>query len=186
MDLMLKRRALVVVLMATASVSNAQSYNPPATQIPVGSVLVVKERLPVPLYYTWVFVQFGQLSSWGELRDWYPYCRFEVAGLVPKERYIEPGRYRVTRAAGEIRTTELDRHGLGEAIKVQGGDGAPDVIYRSNFDLSSPDHPEVQRLSCQEKFVMMDMQCSYLSLEKIRQALGDLAEIQLPEQSHSE
>lgn len=181
MKLSLQRRVLAVLLTATASVSGAQSFDSPATQIPVGSIVVVKERLPVAPYYTWVFVQFGELSSWAELRDWYPYCRFEVAGLVPRERSIEPGPYRVTHAAGEIRTVDLNPHGPGQAIKVQGGGGAPNIVYRSQFDLSSADHPEVKRLTCQDKFVMMDTQCSYLSLEKIRQALGALAEVRLPE-----
>lgn len=184
MKVFLQRTGLTVLLMAAVSVSSAQSFNSPATQIPVDSFIVVKERLPVAPEYTWVFVQFGKLSSWTELRHWYPFCRFEVAGLVPRERYIEPGRYRVTRAAGESRTVELDLQapGRGQAIKVQsGGGGAPNIIYRSDFDLSSPDHPEVRRLSCQEKFVMMDTESSYMSLEKIRQALGTLAEVRLPE-----
>jgi hypothetical protein len=184
MSVLRKASGLTFFLMAAAGVASAQSFNSPATQIPVGSFIVVKQRLPVAPEYTWVFVQSGKLSSWTELRHWYPFCRFEVAGLVPRERYIEPGRYRVTRAVGENRTVDLDLQGPGQsqAIKVQsGGGGAPNIIYRSHFDLSSPDHPEVRRLSCQEQFVMMDTESGYVSLAKIRQALGELAEVRLPE-----
>jgi hypothetical protein len=156
----------------------AQAATPPSRTLASGSEIVVRQRLPVTPDSTWAFVQFGKVTTWSELSHWYPFCRFELVGRAEQERYVEPGSYRVIRAVGERRTTGLDMPGNEpRAVKVQGGGGAPDIVFRSHFELDSTAHPELKRLSCEEKFVMMDTEADFVSLEKIRKALGELADV---------
>jgi hypothetical protein len=170
------RWTLLVLLAASVNGVLALPAGASADALPSGSEIVVRQRLPVPPESTWVFVQYGQVTSWDRLRHWYPFCRFELRGRSEQERYVEPGTYRVTRSVRERRTTGLDRpDNPPRAVKVQGG-GAPDIVFRSHYELESAAHPEVARLSCEEKFVMMDTQSGFPSLEQIREALGDLAD----------
>ncbi len=129
---------------------------------------------------TRVFLQRGRLVSQGGISAFHPSCDFEVARLDAEARVIEPDIFSIERVdigleqvvdAGRTRVAAL-------ALRAQPGPG-PSIHRYYRFRLLSDAQPEVNRLTC--RGALADPAEARLpTLEEVRQALGEVARIELP------
>ena len=172
--------AFYITLLLTLSACALPSLAPPAyTQIPVASVFVLHQSLPLEPGEAGVYLQHGKVLS-ATLPDRYrPNCRVEINRVDESPRRIAAGEYVLSR----IHTDE-DFAGVA-ALKLAalGGLFGDSFIqnYRTVFSLqphrlTTEGYP-AQRLICQHWEDAAN--ALHLNLAQIRQALGRVVEIQL-------
>ncbi len=117
---------------------------------PVGTVLEVREPLPIPIGRTRLFFQQGHRRD--RYDPYRPVCAFEVRRIDRQAvRRLPPGRFRVRRvepvAAEVVRAAPLRLAGLGPAGT---GDSGRPMIQRGWHLWFEPSgtRPEPLRLSC--------------------------------------
>jgi hypothetical protein len=147
---------------------------------PVGSRVVVKQRLTVPPERTRVFLQYGKVVTHRDLNYYAVNCNFEVNTLTDQPRYIEPGDYAVTYS--ERRTDTIVRRGpvqlaaltLSSSINLR--DGAPLEFEAIRLRLTSTVTPDIRELAC--RGVMTEpSEVLPPTLAEMHQALGDYVKI---------
>jgi hypothetical protein len=119
-------------------------------------------------------------------------CDFEIHTLADTIRYIEPGKYVVTRT---VRTEDsiiqrqkqkpaqvASRH-LEAGISLHGGGDAPPMMFELvEMKLKSEKPSDIKQLSCRgaiDDISRMELP----TLAEIREALGKYASIQVPEEN---
>lgn len=125
--------------------------------ISVGSVVELHEELVVPLRYTRVYLQDGEVWGYGQVDKYYPFCNFEVWDRKETdEQVIKPDRFIVTKVEqGWRRIVGLDHHQLaGAAMRnrfrhwIIWKDGPDDINRYWHYWLGSDTQPNVMRLTC--------------------------------------
>jgi hypothetical protein len=152
---------------------------------PVGSRVVVKQRLTVPPGMTRVFLQYGKVIPKHARNDYAVNCNFEINTLSDSPRYIEVGTYTVSRSQRRtdnivrlepIRLAALDRLA---GLMTRRDDGAPLMFEEVRLSLTSTPPSDVRELAC--RGVMADPSEIMLpTLAEMRQALGAYATIEVP------
>lgn len=187
---------LAILLAACQSVTPDPSspfYLPPA-----GSKLTLNQGFVMPPRELKIFVQDGRLVY--AANQYYPFCRFELRDLKDTAREIKPDEFDivgVSRQTGVFAALDqFDKRTLLASIGVIGGyggigvgiggpgigifDGKPSpIVYGIRMDLSSPRQPEVFRMTCGH-LQDPNISAKYLSIDEIRQALGNVFTLRLP------
>ena len=191
---------LVVLLAACQSV--APDPSSPFYLPPVGSRLILNQGFVLPPRELKIFVQDGRLVYAANEYD--PFCKFELYDLKDTPQEVEPDEfhiYRVSRQTGVFAALDrIDKRRLlastgvvggygGIGIGIGGGigsgafDGKPSpVVYGIRLDLRSPRQPNVFRMTCGH-LQDPDMGARFLSIDEIRQALGNAFTLRLPQEA---
>ncbi|MFA7095651.1 MAG: hypothetical protein WC383_04120 [Gammaproteobacteria bacterium] len=152
----------------------------PFYTMPVGTLIVVNEDLPVPEGTARVIIQKGQLLPYAAYNRYYPHCRFELSDLAVRGQRIRAGEFRVEKAVREI--DYFARLGVPRFVRVSlgaGDDGSSLIMETVKMQLHAPTQPEVRRMICGGA---MDFP-AYAdppSIREIRDTLGDLVSVKLP------
>ncbi|MCG7902674.1 MAG: hypothetical protein JAY99_05950 [Candidatus Thiodiazotropha lotti] len=174
-------RWIVIALCLSGCGANFQtSFNPasPYQQIPVGSMVVLKQALEVSAHRTRLFLQLGETMQLEDFDRYKANCNFELNSLTDGVQTIQPQTFTIKRVEG-LMVEVVDRLPQYRFVSVGLDDqGTPMVTQGYHFWLDSTQQPEVLRLSCRGAFD--DMWASQPpSIDEIQQTMGDLAEIQL-------
>ena len=151
---------------------------------PVGSRVIVKQRLTVPPGMTRVFLQYGKVIAKGDRNDYAVNCNFDINTLNDTPRYIEAGTYTVIRSLRRsddlVRRQALQLAALNlSASMMWRGDGTPVLFEEVVLTLSSTPPSDVRELAC--RGAMADpTEMQLPTLAEMRQALGEYADIQVP------
>jgi hypothetical protein len=179
-----------VLLFALVVVSGCSSLvvTDPASPFyvpPVGSQVVVKQRLTVPPGMTRVFLQHGKVIPRNARDDYAVNCNFDINTLSDSPRYIEEGTYTVIRS---LRRSDdiVRRHAVNlAALKLSAGmmlwrgDGTPVLFEEVVLTLTSTPPSDVRELACRGAMAE-PTEIQLPTLAEMRQALGDYADIQVP------
>jgi hypothetical protein len=158
---------------------------------PVGSRVVVKQRLTVPPGKTRVFLQYGKVIPRSARDDYAVNCNFDINTLSDAPRYIEVGSYTVTRSLRHsddivqrqaVRLAALD---LSAGMMIWRRDGTPVLFEEVVLTLSSTPPSDVRELACRGAMAE-PTEIELPTLAEMRQALGEYADIQVPIQTPEE
>ncbi|MBL3599830.1 MAG: hypothetical protein JMN25_08165 [gamma proteobacterium endosymbiont of Lamellibrachia anaximandri] len=149
----------------------------------VGTTIVLKESLFVPAGQTRVYLQGGAVVSKAKMDRYLPNCNFEIQSLSEDAQEIRPESFIVSRLQREMaQVVMLDAPLMVAGLNLAGLDGGVPMIFRGvHMWISSDLQPEVMRLTC--RGVLEDMIWARPpSIREMRTAMGEKAEIILPEQ----
>ncbi len=174
------RRFALVMLLPLAACQTPDWRTDPASpfySVPVGAVLELRQELTVPAQRVGVYLQAGALREYSGVNPYHPYCALDLRRRLDTPQTVRADRFTVVRSTQEIvQTVRLPGVRLAD-------DGDPGFeIYATVMELRSERQREVQRLTCGH-WVYPPAQ-RYLTLAEIRQALGGLFALELPEKTN--
>ncbi|MET0071440.1 MAG: hypothetical protein ABW096_15495 [Candidatus Thiodiazotropha sp.] len=152
----------------------AYPYNLP----PIGSKLVLVERVAIEPGTTRTFLQRGRQMSLGDFDRYRANCNFEVGRLSDEVQQIEPDTFVIKRV--QRLTTEVVRipDHRPRFIAARFDPGSPTVTHGYHLWLSSESQPDVMRVTCRGAFDDLS-RAEPPSIDEIREALGEIVELVL-------
>ena len=154
----------------------------PYYAVPVGSTVELHRSVTIPPGRTRVFIQNGVVSTGFD--SYRTSCALEITELDRDDpQIVEPDTFRVRdvqRISLEevVEAAPLRLAALGGLLRVADDGGAPMVYEGWHLWLESPRQPGVRRLSCRGEFADVAV-AEPPSIREIRDALGDLATLEL-------
>ncbi|MCU7845682.1 MAG: hypothetical protein KZQ93_17770 [Candidatus Thiodiazotropha sp. (ex Monitilora ramsayi)] len=179
----MKRLSMVILILVLTACSQqylarddpAYPYNLP----PVGSTIVLKQTVTVPAGETRIFLQDGVLKRKSDFDRYKANCSLELRKLEERAREIEPDSFMITevqRVMEQVVQKEVPDTGF---MRVGfDNSGKPMVVRGYHLWLGSEKQPGVMRMTCRGAFDDIN-RADPPSLEEVRQALGELAELSL-------
>jgi hypothetical protein len=151
-----------------------------------GASLVLNRALTVPAGKARLFIQSGQAPGsrvsllGGGFNQYQPHCSLEVRSVDHNGFEVRPDTFEITRVQASLQQVVSREPIRVAALRLAGMEGGGDgsAMYHEgyHFWLASDRQPEVMRVSCYGVFAEPpDLQPP--TLEEIRQALGDVAEL---------
>lgn len=189
--LLLPSRILLLFSLVILSGCNSLVVTDPTSPYyvpPVGSRVVVKQRITVPPGMTRVFLQYGKVIPKYARDDYAVNCNFDINTLSDSPRYIEVGTYTVIRSLRRsddlvhLQTVHLAAQILSAGIMRWRGDGTPVLFEEVVLTLSSTPPSDVRELACRGAMAEAT-EVMLPTLAEMHQALGEYAEIQVPKQT---
>ncbi|MEW8037403.1 MAG: hypothetical protein AB2817_15170 [Candidatus Thiodiazotropha sp.] len=152
----------------------AYPYNLP----PIGSKLVLVERVAIEPGTTRTFLQRGRQMSLGDFDRYRANCNFEVGRLSDEVQQIEPDTFVIKRV--QRLTTEVVRNPdhRPRFIAAEFDPSSPIVTHGYHLWLSSEKQPDVMRVTCRGAFDDLS-RAEPPSIDEIREALGEIVELVL-------
>lgn len=152
---------------------------------PVGSRLILKKDLTIPVGSAGVVLQAGQVVSQrsvNSVNQYHPNCRLEVSTVLNTTQTVTADEFLVTRVT--IRSYQAGtRDGFMKAGLIL-AEGRGWNVYETVMTLSSARQPQVRSLTCQQwgdpAFG------TQASIQQMRAALGDFFSLELPAGSSGE
>ena len=138
--------------------------------VPLGSTFTLNREITIPPDQTSVYLQNGKLGSVSDIDFYQPHCKFELFAISTEPRVVKPDTFVVTRIVDRREDVSVfwpTYAGLGMAW----GDGPIHLTYSTTMYLESKIQPDVFRMDCKR----WDDPAigEYLSINEMRQALGD-------------
>jgi len=176
-------RALVLVgltLLLSACQTFQGNQASPYFVVPKGSTLTLNRDLSIPPDRPGVYLQLGKQSdTLGPINQYTPYCRFELRSLSDTPRTVRPEKFMITRVHQETPLAGVPS-GFRLARVSSEATGEPAYyIFATLLDLHSDTQPDVYRLDCRH-YQYPFVTARHLSVDEIRQALGDTLTLSLP------
>jgi hypothetical protein len=179
---------MLLFVLATGSGCSSLVVTDPTSPFyvpPVGSRVIVKQRLTVPRGKTRVFLQYGQVIPRSARDDYAVNCNFNINTLNDQPRYIEVGTYTVTRSlrhSDDIvsrKKLQVAALGMQAGMMFRDSGGTPVLFEEVVMTLTSTPPSDVRELAC--RGAMDDpTEMQLPTLAEMRQALGDYATIEVP------
>ncbi len=194
------RFAVIPLAVLLAACQVAPDSGSPFYIPPVGSKLILNQGFVMPPHELKIFVQDGRLTY--AANEYYPFCKFELRDLKDTPQEVEPDEfsiYNVSHQTGVFAALDrFDKRSLLASVGFGGGggigigmggagmgifDGKPSpIVYGIRMDLSSSRQPNVFRMTCGH-LQDPDMGARFLSIDEIRQALGNAFTLRLPQEA---
>lgn len=174
---------LGIGLLAGCATSQDPGPTSPHFRYPEGTRLILSRAVEVPPGEASLRLQFGRIVPRNGVLEHEPHCIFEIDSVREVRQRIEPDVFTVTRAARGVWMSALPAVG---PLRVGLGDssGPTLIYYQTEFRLRSARQPGVRSLLCQsnQNAAGIHPNMRHLTLAEIRQALGAILTLQLPEQ----
>jgi hypothetical protein len=150
-----------------------------------GATLILNQPLEISAGEARVFVQDGRTTndrspgSEAAFDQYKAHCGFEIQSVTHDGFVIRPGRFTITRVQGSLQSVVMVRPLRIAGLQLAAGmDGRGSSAYHEgyHFWLASETQPQVMRMSCYGAYIDSGSMAPP-SLQDIRQALGEVAEI---------
>lgn len=175
------KRLLVVGLIVL--LGGCQAYqgdvNSPFFAVPSGSQLILNRSLTVSPERVAVYLQDGQAYD-GLPNTYNPYCKFEVSDKKATAQQVKPDTFRIYNSTRHWTISMTDSRPAVRRVSFLGDNtqGGPSFkIYASYFYLRSARQPQVLKMTCE--YWGDPVTGHFLSVNQIRQALGDIFTLRL-------
>lgn len=145
----IRQLAITLLALSVAACANQQPNEiiNGGASIKAGMDLVVQQRLLVPGYNTYAYIQGGESVHSNNVYRYDPYCRIELETVAQQPRYAEPGRFRILRI--ELGTELVLNHPLQLAsARDIAMASATAEEYHTRLYVHSDSQPEVEMLFC--------------------------------------
>jgi hypothetical protein len=185
-DTMMSRMSMLLVVSTVtlgACAAPVVDENSTYYRLPVRTTVVLQQDLPVPAGHARVFLQYGKVVEQRHLKPYQASCNFEQREVSDGSAVIKADRFTVTAVSS------------GEDYVVQGSpliyagwqmSGFNDSVSMVNayvrYELSSPNQPQVMRLTCHGGFDFQG-RAQPPSLTEINAAVGEAVKFELPQSS---
>ena len=153
----------------------------PNFDVPVDSELVLHKDVTFPPYRKDMFFQKGKTSDYAAVNQWLPYCALsidvknKIPQIVKADRFVVQKverKFLFQLAAADVQVAQLDPSGFQEW-----------QVLATVMELSSDRQPGVVQLTCAAWGLPQDI--SNVTLNTIRQALGDVATLNVADLGQS-
>lgn len=155
----------------------------PYFRYPEGTRLILNQAVEIQPGEASLRLQFGRIVPRNGVQEHEPHCILEIDTVRTTVQRIEPDVFSVTRVERGVWMSALPAVG---ALRVGLGDssGPTLIYYQTEFRLRSARQPGVRSLLCQsnQNAAGIHPNMRHLTLTEIRQALGAIFTLQLPEQ----
>jgi len=144
---------------------NSQFYS-----IPLGSTFTLNREITIEPDQTSVYLQNGKPGAARDVDFYKPHCKFELFTISTEVRIVKPDTFVVKKVVDQredVSASWPTYAGLGMVM----GDGPVHLTYSTTLYLESKIQPDVYRMDCKrwDDPVIGE----YLSINEMRQALGD-------------
>jgi hypothetical protein len=135
-----------------------------------GSTFTLNREITIQPDNTAVYLQYGKIEPVSNVGFYKPHCKFELYKISEQARVVKPDTFVVTKVVDQsedVSTKWPTYAGLGMAY----GDGPVHLTFSTTMYLESKVQPDVFRINCKR----WDDPATgeYLSINEMRQALGD-------------
>lgn len=157
----------------------ADKENSPYYTIPVGSHVTLNRKIHFEPNQVSVYLQYGAIKPDSQLDRYEPYCKFELFHMRDSQQVLEPDKFEIIRSRYEDFAT-LTRPWQVAGLNMRTSDGGPSFIeYITDLYLKSERQNNVYRLQC---LYWGQPDDNHLTVHQIRQALGEIATLELAAQ----
>ncbi len=144
---------------------NSQFYS-----VTPGAMFTLNREITIQPDNTSVYFQYGKIELVKNVDFYKPHCKFELYKISEQARVVKPDSFVVTKIVDQsedVSTKWPTYAGLGMAY----GDGPVHLTFSTTMYLESSIQPDVFRMNCKR----WDDPAfgEYLSINEMRQALGD-------------
>ena len=171
---------VLVALMLTACESSQTVRDEDSQYFSVspGATFTLNTGITIQPNFTSAYLQFGNIEPVGNIDFYKPHCKFELYTISEVARQVRPDTFVVTRIVDQSEdvSVEWPRY----AALAMGAYGGPmHLTFSTAMYLESSMQPDVFRITCKR----WDWPATgeYLSINEMRQALGDYFTLMLAE-----
>jgi hypothetical protein len=183
MDLRMRKFAVLAALCTTGLLAACESQpikdeNSQFYSVPLGSRFTLNNEITIPPDNTSVFLQFGKTLASKEVDFYKPHCKFELFTISTEARVVKPDAFVVIRIVDQREDVSITLPTYA-GLSMSYGDGPLHLTYSTAMYLESKIQPDVFRMDCKR----WDDPAigEYLSINEMRQALGDVFTLSLAE-----
>jgi hypothetical protein len=169
---------LVLLLTACESSQTVRDEDSQYYSVPLGSTFTLNTGITIQPNFTSTYFQFGNIEPVGNIDFYKPHCKFELYTISEQARQVRPDTFVVTRIVDQSEdvSVEWPRY---VALTMGAYDGPVHLTFSTTMYLESSMQPDVFRMTCKR----WDWPAigEYLSINEMRQALGDYFTLTLAE-----
>ena len=163
--------AIVMLMMTAYGCAVSPQVKPAYLEVLPGSIFVITQPISIPPDEAGVYIRNGKVQSSNLISRYHPHCRLETNDVLETSQTLSAGEYRVTEV---LRDEELESVGVSIFSEMSLFDTGIDN-YSTTFLLQASNDQKRLDLICQHWVDSGDAE--HLTLDQIRQALGELIEI---------
>lgn len=154
----------------------------PHFRYPEGTQLILNQPVEIQPGEASLRLQFGRVVPRNGVQEQEPHCIFEIDTLRTTIQRIEPDVFTVTRVERGVWMSNTPAFGV-QQVSLFDRNGPTLIYYQTEFRLHSERQPGVRSLLCQslKSAASIDPNMRHLTLEEIRQALGSIFTLRLPD-----
>lgn len=177
-------KTLTVTLSAAILLAGCAHTPDPLAGADRGRV-VLNQPLTIPPDAATVRLQYGQVVAFNAVQEHDPFCVFELNTVTPGPQTVHPGSFAITRVSRSVETfAGMPVFPGFRTLRVGFGDydgGPSHIYYKTQFLLGDGDQG-VRALTCMSNQMAPGIPIMrHLTLAEMRQALGSLLSLQLPQ-----
>ena len=149
--------------------------------IPVGSTITINKEIQIPGSSASVKIQNGKTESFGAINIYATHCVLEMRDRKETPQIVKPGQFTVTKNTQQIFSVRVPTAGTQLASLFFAGDVDTMLNYANQIYITSPEQPDVYRLTCQQFSYPSQTQLNerWSSVAQMRVALGELITLTL-------
>lgn len=147
--------------------------------VTIGSTFTLNKQITILPDMTSTYLQYGKTGRSRDIDFYYPNCKFELYTISESERTVQPDSFVVTKIIDQAEDASLNGIHYASMALVR-SDGPVFLNYLTMMYLKSEKQPDVYRITCQNWDEVP--RGKYLSIDQMRQALGDVFTLTLAEQ----
>jgi hypothetical protein len=144
--------------------------NSPYYSVSVGSTFTLNREITIQPDQTSVYLQYGKIELVRDIDFYKPHCKFELYTISEQSRLVEPDTFAVTRIVDQKENVAAKSTAYA-GLEMTQVDGPIILTYATTMYLESKLQPDVFRMTC--KRWDWPVLGEYLSINEMRQALGD-------------
>lgn len=167
-----------VLLAACSSSQTVKDEDSPFYSVPLGSTFTLNLEITIQPDQTSVYLQNGKIEPVGNVDFYKPNCKFELYTISEQSRLVKPDTFVVIRIVDQIEDVST-KWPVYAGFGMAHGDGPINLTFSTTMYLDSKIQPDVYRMECKR----WDWPAigEYLSINEMRQALGDYFTLTLAE-----
>jgi hypothetical protein len=169
---------VVILLTACESSQTVRDEDSQFFSVPLRSTFTLHTEITIQPDNTSVYLQFGNIEPVGNIDFYKPHCKFELYTISEQARQVRPDTFTVTRIVDQSEDVSLEWPRYA-AMAMGAYDGPVHLTFSTTMYLDSKMQPDVFRMTCKR----WDWPATgeYLSINEMRQALGDYFTLTLAE-----
>lgn len=180
----MKHMLLPILAVLLWACDTPRTYGPqtPYYRFPPGVRLVLNQPLEIPANWATARLQHGRVVPFGHVQEQEAHCIFEISTVRAVPQRVEADAFAVTSVRRSV--SELAARPVFFVRSALADDDAPTpIFFKTTFLLHSERQPGVLRMVCQVGPYSDDFaRQQHLTVTEIRQALGDVFTLVLPNQ----
>lgn len=166
----------ISVLLVSCNSPIIKDESSPFYAVEVGSSMILNQPLIMPPNRASILLQYGKVVPSNNVNIYYANCSFEINTLSESSVTIHPDTFLIYRVIDETISVSLQPN-MYASLGMLADGGGSDFNYTTTMYLESKQQPDVLRLACMHWESTEDN--NYLTIEQMRQALGDIITIEL-------